>query len=400
VKSNIQPRFGLSWQVLPMTVVRLGGGRFFQRLGITDNVFTGGNAPFQPSATVTNGLADTPGGTSGNSFPFNYSSQAYNYPSPEAYNWNLSIDQEFRGVGVFTLSYAGRRGIHEEELLNINQLQPGTVQANPTIKQPDALRPYKGFSNITQATNAGSSNYHSLQANLRRRMEHGFLFGLAYTWSKSMDYGSANNVVLPNTYDRQIFYGVSDFDRRHVFVGNVVWNIPFFSHSNGFARAVLGGWQLSGIYQTQTGGPLNISTGSDYAGVGPGSGTQLFGHSSAPSMNKGFANQTGTAKWFNTAVYYQPAPGTFAPRGSRNTIYGPGFQSANAAMQKTWHVIPGHDNHTLIFRVEAFNFMNHPTPDNPNTNPTSGATNFGISRTKGGTYGADRQLQLSMRYAF
>lgn len=400
VKSNIQPRLGLSWQIRPMTVLRMGGGRFFQRLGITDNVFTGGNAPFQPSATVTNGQTDTPGGTSGNSFPFNYSSQAYNYPSPEAYNWNLSIDQEFHGIGVFTLGYAGRRGIHEEELLNVNQLQPGAVQANPTIKQPDALRPYKGFSNITQATNAGSSSYHSLQANLRRRLEHGFLFGLAYTWSKSMDYGSANNAVLPNTFDRQIFYGVSDFDRRHVFVGNAVWNIPYFNHSNGITQAFLGGWQLSGIYQTQTGGPLNVSTGSDYAGVGPGSGTQLFAHSAPPSMSKNFANQTGSAKWFDTSVYYQPAAGTFAPRGSRNTIYGPGFQSANAAVQKTWRTIPGHDNHSLVFRAEAFNFMNHPTPDNPNTTPTSGATNFGISRTKGGTYGADRQLQLSLRYAF
>ncbi|MES2393883.1 MAG: carboxypeptidase regulatory-like domain-containing protein [Acidobacteriota bacterium] len=398
VKSNIQPRFGLSWQIYPTTVLRMGGGRFFQRLGITDNVFTGGNAPFQPSATVTNGIADTPGGTSGNSFPFNYSSQAYHYPSPEAYNWNVSIDQEFHGVGIFTLGYAGRRGIHEEELLNVNQLLPGTVQANPTVKQPDALRPYKGFSNITQATNAGSSIYHSLQANLRRRMVHGLLFGLAYTWSKTMDFGSANNVVLPNTYNRQIYYGPADFDRRHVFVGNFVWNVPYFSHAHGLVRASLGDWQLSGTYQTQTGAPLNVSTGSDYAGVGPGSGTQLFGHTAAPTLYKGFANQTGTAKWFDTTVFYQPAAGTFAPRGSRNSIYGPGFQSANAALQKTWHVIPGHDNHTLLFRAEAFNFMNHPTPDNPNTTPTS--SNFGRSTGKGGTYGADRQLQFSLRYAF
>ncbi len=102
--------------------------------------------------------------------------------------------------------------------------------------------------------------------------------------------------------------------------------------------------------------------------------------------------------WFDTSVFYQPAAGTFAPRGSRNSIYGPGFQSANAALQKTWRIIPGHENHTLIFRAEAFNFMNHPTPDNPNTTPTS--SNFGRSTGKGGTYGSDRQLQLSMRYAF
>ena len=150
-----------------------------------------------------------------------------------------------------------------------------------------------------------------------------------------------------------------------------------------------------------------MSTGSDYAGVGPGSGTQLFGHSGPVNLYKGFANQTGTAKWFDTSVYLTPsgqanppAAGTFAPRGSRNAIYGPGFQSANAALQKKWQVIPGHENHRRVFRAEAFNFLNHPTPYNPNTTPTSGATNFGLSKTKGGTYGADRQLQLSLRYAF
>jgi hypothetical protein len=65
---------------------------------------------------------------------------------------------------------------------------------------------------------------------------------------------------------------------------------------------------------------------------------------------------------------------------------------------KTMHIIPGHDNHTMVFRAEAFNLLNHPTADTPNTNPTSGT--FGLSQTKGGTYGADRQFQFSLRYAF
>ena len=62
------------------------------------------------------------------------------------------------------------------------------------------------------------------------------------------------------------------------------------------------------------------------------------------------------------------------------------------------HVIPGHENHTLVFRAEAFNLANHPTPDNPDVTYTSGT--FGQSKTKGGTYGADRQFQFSLRYAF
>ena len=399
VKSNVQPRAGLAWQVRPETVIRFGGGRYFQRLGITDNVFTGGNAPFQPSSTVTNGSVDTPGGVGTNNFPFNFSSQAYNYPSPEAYNWNATIEQEFKAVGTFTLAYAGRRGIHLEQLANINQLQPGTVQANPTVKQPDALRPYKGFSNITEAQNKGSSIYHSLQANLKRRLTKGLLFGAAYTWSKSMDFGSANSTNLPNAFDKSGYYGASDFDTRHVFVSNFVYNISYFDHVGNFTtRSVLGNWQFSGTLQAQTGRPLNISVGNDYAGVGPGSGTQLWKHSGPISVSKNFAGQSGTSTWFDTTIFSAPTTGTFAPRGSRNPIYGPGFQSYNAALMKTMHIIPGHENHTMVFRAEAFNLMNHPTADTPTINPTSGT--FGRSTTKGGTYAADRQFQFSLRYAF
>ncbi len=240
---------------------------------------------------------------------------------------------------------------------------------------------------------------YSLQANLRRRLSKGLLFGFAYTWSKSMDFGSSNGTNLPNAFDKSIYYGPSDFDTRHVFVSNFVYNIDQFDHSSHLAgRALLGNWQFSGTLQAQTGRPLNVSNGSDFAGVGPGSGTQLYQHAGPIITTKAFAGQTGTALFFNTSAFSAPAPGTFAPRESRNQIFGPGFQSYNAALNKTLHVIPALENHTLVFRAEAFNLLNHPTADNPDTNPTSGT--FGRSRTKGGTYGADRQFQFSLRYAF
>lgn len=412
VKTDIQPRFGITYEVRPGTVVRGGGGRYVQRLGITDNVFTGGNAPFQPSSTVSLGSADTPGGVGSNFFPFNYSSQAYQYPSPESYNWNATVEQEMSGLGVLTVAYAGRRGLHLEELLNVNQLQPGTVYLpqNAGIT-PDALRPYKGFSNINTATNGGASIYHSLQANLRRRLTKGLLFGVAYTWSKSLDFGSSNGTNLPNAFDKNIFYGPSDFDRRHVFLANFVYNIDQMNHSSHLVnRAFLGNWQVSGTLQGQTGGPLNVSTGTDFAGVGPGSGSQLVPTIKVPTTYKSFAGQTSTAMWFDTSAYptlngtrsnaalTSLYVGQFAKRGTRNQIWGPGFQSYNAALNKTMHLIPGHDSQSLVFRAEAFNLANHPTPDNPDTSYTSGT--FGQSKTKGGTYRADRQMQFSLRYAF
>lgn len=424
VKTNFQPRFGFAYQVHPGMVVRGGGGRYVQRLGITDNVFTGGNAPFQPSSAVSVGNVDTPGGATAANYAQIYSSQAFNYPSPEAYNWNLTVENELKGIGVLTVSYGGRKGIHLEELLNINQLAPGTTFlpqnqiVNPTTNKTqaineNALRPYKGFYAINQATNGGASNYHSLQVNLRRRLTNGLLFGVAYTWSKALDFGSSNGTKLTNTFDKNLMYGRADFDRRHVFLANLVYNVDQFNHSSHFInRAVLGHWQISSTLQGQTGAGLSVTTGTDFAGVGTGSGSQFVPIiKSQVQTYKGFAGYNppaGTNLWFDPTAFVTSNAtltsatagfrGTFTPRGARNVISGPGFQSYNAALNKSWTLVPGHENTALTFRAEAFNIANHPTPDNPNTTFTS--SQFGQSTGKGGTYGMDRQFQFSLRASF
>ena len=406
VYSNIQPRLGFAYQVGPGTVIRAGAGRYIQRLGISDTVHVGGNAPFQPASSVTNGVVDNPGGKGQNQLPLAFTSHAYTYPSPEAWAWNLSAEHEFTNFAVFTLAYVGRRGYHLEQLGNINQLQPGTLapgSANLANKiNADSLRPFKGFSTIIEAENTGGSFYHAMQANLKRRLTKGLLFGAAYTWSKSLDYASSNGTNIVNAYNNSIMYGPSDFDTRHVFVTNYVWDIPFANHaSNLFVRTLLGDWQMSGTIQMQSGRPPSngISTGSkDQAGVGPGSGNQYYVPTRSPFLPHKFAGASGTALWFETGVFQPAAPGTFAPRGTRNLVFGPGFGSFSAAMQKAFHVIPGHENHQLVFRAEAFNFANHPNWDNPTVDPTSGS--FGRVTAKGNTYASERQFQFSLRYAF
>jgi hypothetical protein len=398
VYSDIQPRLGFAWQLDAATVLRAGAGRYVQRLGISDTVHVGGNPPFQPASTVTRGSVDNPGGIGVNATPFALTSHRYTYPSPEAWAWNLTVEHEFSNVGIFTLSYVGRRGYHLEQLANVNQLRPGTVQANPSGTNPDSLRPYRGFSTIIEAQNTGGSFFHAMEANLKRRLTKGFLFGVAYTWSKSLDYGSSNGTVITNAYDNGIMYGPSDFDTRHVLVTNYVWDIPYGTHSdNRFVRSTLGNWQFSGTIQAQSGRPPSgsVSRNLDQAGVGPGSGNQYYVHTRSPNLPHQFGS-TGT--YFETAVFQPAAVGTFAPRDSRNVVSGPGFQSFNAAMQKRFQVIPGHENHAVVFKAEAFNYTNHPNWDNPDVNPTS--STFGKVTSKGTTYASDRQFQFSLRYEF
>ena len=62
--NDFQPRLGIAYQITPKTVIRAGGGRFFTRLGVSDSIFLGGNPPFQPTANVSFGNVDNPGGTS------------------------------------------------------------------------------------------------------------------------------------------------------------------------------------------------------------------------------------------------------------------------------------------------------------------------------------------------
>ena len=401
VYSNIQPRIGFTYQVQPNTVVRGGVGRFVQRLPITDAVQLGGNAPFQPSSSVTGGSVDNPGGAGTAAFPLQLSSQPYDLPSPEAYAWNFTVEQEIPNFATVTTAYVGRKGIHLQQLENINQLRPGTTQANPGVQQPDALRPYRGYASIIQDPDKGSSIYNALQVDLKRRLTKGFLFGVAYTWAKSLDSGSDQTYLLPNYYDPSGNWGPSDFDIRNTLVVNYVWDIPFASHApNRLVQHTLGNWQVSGTTQAQTGEPFTVSTGDDFAGVGPGAGAQRWDIASKPLVGKHFAgnNGSGAGQWFDPTVFVQPAPGTFAPRGTRNEFYSPGFQSWNVALQKNIHVIPQLENHVVTFRAEAFNFTNHPNLDTPDTNPNSGT--FGQVTTKGQTYASERQLQFSLRYEF
>jgi hypothetical protein len=163
-------------------------------------------------------------------------------------------------------------------------------------------------------------------------------------------------------------------------------------------RSTLGNWQFSGTIQAQSGRPFGVSRNLDNAGVGPGSGNQYYIHTRTPNLPHGFAGPTGTALWFETSVFQPAALGTFAGRGSRNNIYGPGFNSFSAALQKSLHIIPGHENHALVFKAEGFNYLNHPNLDNPDVGPTN--STFGRVTGKGNTYASERQFQFSLRYAF
>src|SRR4029077_19953502 len=110
------------------------------------------------------------------------------------------------------------------------------------------LRPYRGYSDINLVSWSGTSNYNSLQIQANRRYTKGFQFGVAYTYSKSMDYANddSSDLSFPRPY-KGFNYATSDFDQKHIMTINYSYDIPGVSgdHSK-FIRGVLNNWQVSG----------------------------------------------------------------------------------------------------------------------------------------------------------
>src|SRR5437879_13233063 len=88
-------------------------------------------------------------------------------------------------------------------------------------------RSYQGFCAIRRTDNVANALYYSLQVNWSRRFRNGLQFGASYTLSKSMDSGSNQRDVVPDTYDISMLWGPSEFDVRHIFVANYLYQLPF-----------------------------------------------------------------------------------------------------------------------------------------------------------------------------
>jgi len=180
---------------------------------------------------------------------------------------------------------------------------------------------------------------------------------------------------------------------------NAVYQIPFKSSNRLFTEA-LGGWQFAQVYQFQSGAPLSIATSKDIAGVGPGSGAQLLQITPGASLkgNGKFSNlNTDSNQWFNvtngdgSAIFTTPTAGTFTTQKNRNILRAPGQDYFNASLQKAFSTF---ERQSLNFRFDAFDFLNHPSWNAPDTTYTDAT--FGMVTSKNG----QRAMQASLRYSF
>ncbi len=402
---QIQPRVGIAYAMNEKTVIRAGGGRFFTRLGVSDSVFLGGNPPFQPTANVSFGNADNPGGTSANSLPLTVTTQSAAFKNPEAWNWNFTVEREIFLKSILSVGYVGRRSLHLQREANINQPTAAAILANPGVNI-DALRPYKGYNSVRETDNVGTSLYNSLQIAWNRRYSNGLLFGAAYTLSKSSDDGSNQRDIIPDTYYAGNLWGPSEYDVRNIMIVNFLYDLPFLKNSHNLLGKTVGGWAVSGIFQAQTGTPCSIGASNDYVGVGnDGSmcGIGQFWNLNGPISYTKKTAPNGASDpntWIQTTnssgalIATQPAKGTFVTQqGVRDSVYSPGLNNWNMGLFKKFSV---NEKFNFQFRAEAFNTFNHPNLGSVSLNPTNLST-FG--KVTGKTNDV-RNLQLSIRLQF
>jgi hypothetical protein len=385
---NFAPRLGVAWQAQNHpgweTVIRTGGGVFFDT---NSKVAAGGffGIGFQAIGTyfgVPVPLTTAQVNISPSTTPPFPSTTAYIFPPhlqlPYTLQWNTSIEQAMGKSQALTLSYVGAAG------RRLMQDQTTNTGPNPN------------FPNVEFYPSGVTSNYQALQIEFQRQMSHGLQALASYTWSHSIDYGSAD---AANPLTR----GNSDFDVRHNFSGGVTWDLPSVP-GNRVIGDLLDHWGVDSRLEARTGFPITIQ--GNFL-VNPADGSSYYGN---PDLVPGqpiylYGSQYPGGRAVNPGAFAFPANPSDPGNAPRNFVRGFGAWQINLAVRREF---PIHDKLRLQFRAEAFNVLNH--PNFGYVDPNLGDVTFGQATsmlnqslaTLASQYqqGGPRSMQFALRLSF
>jgi len=391
-RASVRAAWGLFYDTIP------GQGDFFQNgtLAPPFQPLTEVNFPLQvPAPPFANPLKGV-GGASGFPAGLIFIGWGPDFTTPVVQHYNLSLQQQLGEYWGLEAGYVGSRGGHLPIFMEVNPTIP-ILTPQPAI----GPRLFPAFSLLRPTFPVSKSWYSSLQTSLRMRPWHRTNMLASYTYSHSEDDVSGLNIggesrpILPviigdpASFDRALARekGDSLFDVRHRFVVSFGYELPRLNDSRRAMRLVLGGWQLNGIVQAQTGFPLTVIEPNNV------SLTSLTNRPNAVcNPNQGGA-RTPT-QWFNTSCFQRLAVANSAGQvgnEGRNIVRGPGFNQTDLSLFKNFAFT---ESQQLQLRVEAFNALNQARFNQPGG--TLGSPTFGAI-----TSAADgRILQLAAKYTF
>ena len=412
---GFEPRVGFAWtpkMFAQKLVVRGGYGITQYMEGTGSNLRLPLNAPFFAEADTTYDRSSGSGSIAPGFTDLLATNQIFgqirvwnpNVRPQFTQQWNLTFEYQLTPASTVTLGYVGNNATHLVAPTDWNQPLPGTGPASTWLPLQQRRPLYSVYPLVTQISGTDSwavSNYHALQAGLRRRYSKGLEFLTSYTLSNTLTdnlgyYGSggvaAQGAYSGNHYDRHGYnYGPAFFDARHNITASAIYELPFFRNSNpgagwnGLVDAVLGGWNVSGIVNWHTGFPITV-TATDVSLQGP------RGVARPNRIGDGKPSNQTIDHWLDETAFTMPAQGSFGNAGV-GIVRAPKYGNLDVSLGKKFQLGGGK---YVDFRAEFFNFLNHPSFNPP-------AVNFSAPNTFGritSTISPPRNLEFALKFYF
>jgi hypothetical protein len=318
--------------------------------------------------------------------------------SPYINQWLFNIQRQLSQDIALEVGYQGSQG-HKLERYRIWN-QPVSRTGPNDARSPEQRRPWPAYGNFQMVDSSANANYNALSGKFTQRFSRGLTYLVGYTWSKSIDSGSAirnntgDNQWPADSYNLHRERALSQFHTGRRFVTSVLYELPLgagkpFANWRGVANKLLGGWQVGSILTFVDGTPQHVG------GIGDTNQTTLYegNRPNATGISPFPAKQTVDNFW-NIAAFDTTSPSLnylFGTTG-RNVLFKPGTRQWDFSMVKNTSI---RERHSLQFRFEAFNFANHPNWNTPSVDPRTVSTFGKITSAR-----TMREMQFGLKYMF